>query len=590
MHVALQLCDASGEAHAQGVVHRDLKPENVMLVRRGEDPDYVKVLDFGIARLNWGEQSMATAAGLIFGTARYISPEGAQGEQVGPAGDVYSIATLLFQMLAGRTPFEGDQAVALLVQQIHDPPPQVRSLSRASYVPEPICEVIMKNLAKDPGAREPDARALGRSLIDAAKASGMSPDELVVRSGLMGSRQSGAMQLPPMQRTKQLQLSAELSEQLAQKPAATAPPASASGPSNVGPTAYEAPGTTPHGEPYFPPPGRGSPSAPTTKWTPPPGFAALLAPPPPRASSSSDGRGPDQTLDDESAPIVPAPPPSAPSEPARTAPPSAPPSPATTQPLTPVPTRALQPSPPSYPLTPTAPGASMTKPGAVDRTLDDDDVNPMTRRKRSRAAVLVLFCFLLGAGIAVGVAYRAGLVGPRVAAASADAQIARASEALKSKRWDTPPGDNVKDLTSDGLARWPGDARLLDLRARATDELVKEALDHKFSGDLTEALRLARLARELDPSDTTAQHLVDELELAVGQVAPQSRRCPSRSSRCRPRRACAPRGRRRACPAACGSSSTPRPRSRAWASRSSSSPRWSAPEAGPRRSRTIRTS
>ena len=93
-----------------------------MLIRRGDDSDFVKVLDFGIARLNWGEQSMATAAGLIFGTARYISPEGAQGEQVGPEGDVYATATLLYQMLAGRTPFEGEQAVALLIAQIHDAP------------------------------------------------------------------------------------------------------------------------------------------------------------------------------------------------------------------------------------------------------------------------------------------------------------------------------------------------------------------------------------------------------------------------------------------------------------------------------------
>src|SRR5678815_5146502 len=134
LHVALQLCDAVGEAHAQGVVHRDLKPENVMLVRRGTDVDYVKVLDFGIARISWGEQSMATAAGLIFGTARYISPEGAQGEAVGPTGDVYATATLVYQMLAGRTPFEGDQAVGLLVQQIHDAPPDLRSLPRAAYV------------------------------------------------------------------------------------------------------------------------------------------------------------------------------------------------------------------------------------------------------------------------------------------------------------------------------------------------------------------------------------------------------------------------------------------------------------------------
>src|SRR5277367_3859421 len=102
-----------------------------MLVRRGDDVDYVKVLDFGIARLNWGDQSMATAAGLIFGTARYISPEGAQGEQVAPSGDVYAIATLVYQMLAGRTPFEGESAVALLVQQIHDPPPPLRSIARA---------------------------------------------------------------------------------------------------------------------------------------------------------------------------------------------------------------------------------------------------------------------------------------------------------------------------------------------------------------------------------------------------------------------------------------------------------------------------
>src|SRR5262249_61807104 len=93
LHIVLQLCDAVGEAHAQGIVHRDLKPENVMLVRRGDDPDYVKVLDFGIARLDWADRGMATPAGLIFGHAKYISPQGAEGHPVCPPADVDSIAS-----------------------------------------------------------------------------------------------------------------------------------------------------------------------------------------------------------------------------------------------------------------------------------------------------------------------------------------------------------------------------------------------------------------------------------------------------------------------------------------------------------------
>jgi serine/threonine protein kinase len=184
LHIALQLCDAVGEAHAQGVVHRDLKPENVMIVRRGDDPDCVKVLDFGIARLNWGEQSMATAAGLIFGTARYISPEGARGEKVAPQGDVYSIATMLYQMLAGRTPFDGDQAIALLVKQIHNLPPSLESVPEAAGVPGPIAAVVMQNLAKKAEDRADDARAFGRSLLEAAVQSGLSAQDLLTRPAM----------------------------------------------------------------------------------------------------------------------------------------------------------------------------------------------------------------------------------------------------------------------------------------------------------------------------------------------------------------------------------------------------------------------
>ena len=96
VHVALQLCDALGEAHSRGVVHRDLKPDNVLLVQRGADTDFVKVLDFGMAHAGT-DPDFATRDGAVLGTARYIAPEGAQGARVGPEADVYAIARLVIE-------------------------------------------------------------------------------------------------------------------------------------------------------------------------------------------------------------------------------------------------------------------------------------------------------------------------------------------------------------------------------------------------------------------------------------------------------------------------------------------------------------
>jgi serine/threonine-protein kinase len=175
VHVLAQVADAVGEAHAQGIVHRDLKPENVMLVQRGQDPDFAKVLDFGVARVQSPNPTVATEAGVLFGTARYMSPEGAQGNPVVPQSDVYSLAVMLFQCLAGRTPFEADSAIKLLVQHASLPAPDLRSMPGAENVPAAIAEIVARNLAKDPGARARDGREFAGALIRAARACGVGP-------------------------------------------------------------------------------------------------------------------------------------------------------------------------------------------------------------------------------------------------------------------------------------------------------------------------------------------------------------------------------------------------------------------------------
>jgi len=173
LHIATQICDGVGEAHAQGVVHRDLKPENVVLVNKARDPDFVKVLDFGIARVLWGdEQTVATQSGLVFGTARYISPEGAAGESTDVRSDVYSLGIITYQLLSGDTPFDAPSPVAMLMKHIHSSPPHLLSQERAKHVPEAVADVVMRALSKNPEGRYDDAHAFADALRGAAERAG----------------------------------------------------------------------------------------------------------------------------------------------------------------------------------------------------------------------------------------------------------------------------------------------------------------------------------------------------------------------------------------------------------------------------------
>jgi serine/threonine-protein kinase len=182
------LADAVGEAHAKGIVHRDLKPENVILVERGDDLDFVKLLDFGLARTLEERPDLHTREGAVLGTPRYLSPEGAEGRPVSAAADCYALATLLYECLTGRTPFDGDSVVAILAQQVSSPAPDLRSV--APEVPEIVARVIMQNLDKRPEARAPNARAFGRVLVDAARKANLDAADFGLSATLIGTRRT----------------------------------------------------------------------------------------------------------------------------------------------------------------------------------------------------------------------------------------------------------------------------------------------------------------------------------------------------------------------------------------------------------------
>jgi len=148
-------------------VHRDLKPENSMLVRRGDDPDFVKVLDFGVARADTEDYpAIATRAGAIFGSARYVAPECAAGGPSTPASDVYALATIGYECLCGSPPFDGENAIQVLLKQQSAAVPPLSD--RAPNLPLALTELLEKNLSKSPHDRARDARQFFRDLLAAA--------------------------------------------------------------------------------------------------------------------------------------------------------------------------------------------------------------------------------------------------------------------------------------------------------------------------------------------------------------------------------------------------------------------------------------
>jgi hypothetical protein len=153
IHIVEQIASALGAAHERGIVHRDLKPDNIFLIKHREDEHFVKVLDFGIAKVAGGS-SRTTRTGMVFGTPHYMSPEQAAGQSVDHRTDVYALGVMMYEMFTGQLPFDAETFMGVLTMHMYDPPPLPSQISPevAARIGE-LESVVLRALSKKPELR-----------------------------------------------------------------------------------------------------------------------------------------------------------------------------------------------------------------------------------------------------------------------------------------------------------------------------------------------------------------------------------------------------------------------------------------------------
>lgn len=154
VHIARQVAEGLGAAHNKDIVHRDLKPDNIFLINKGNDRDFTKILDFGIAKMASTNGEKLTRAGDVFGTPQYMSPEQAAGLPVDRRGDIYSFGIILYELASGKVPFDSANVMSILQAQMYTQPTPLHELvPLPQQVPPGLEAIIMKCLSKKPELR-----------------------------------------------------------------------------------------------------------------------------------------------------------------------------------------------------------------------------------------------------------------------------------------------------------------------------------------------------------------------------------------------------------------------------------------------------